>query len=153
MSTFVLAGDPEAMRATARALVAQADGIRLAPEGPIAGFEALVLEGPAAGRLRVAAGEVRQHAERAASDLETVAAALYADAATVEQMNEDRRQAAAQAAADAQKAAAAADAQKAAEAAKAAAAAQTPAPGAPSPLPAPAAPEAGAPAPTQPPPA
>jgi hypothetical protein len=115
MSAFVPAGDPEAMRATARALVAQAEGIRLAPEAPVAAFEALVLEGPAAGRLQLAAGEVRNGAQQAAAGLEAVAARLQADAALVEQMNEEPRIAAAQAAAAA--AAAAAD-----EAAKRAAA-------------------------------
>jgi hypothetical protein len=91
MTDFVPAGDPEAMRMAARALVGQADGVRLAPEGAVAGLEALVLEGPAAARLRMAAGEVRQQAQQAAADLEAVAAALQAEAARVEQMNEERR--------------------------------------------------------------
>jgi hypothetical protein len=101
MTDLVPAGDPEAMRATARALLAQADGIGLAPEGAVAGLDALVLEGPAAMRLRMAAGEVRRQAQQAAAGLEAVAAALQADAARVEQMNEERRLAAAQAAATA----------------------------------------------------
>ena len=74
MTDLVAAGDPEAMRAAARALVAQADAVRLAPEGAAAGFEALVLEGPAAGRLHVAAGEVRRQAQQAAAELEAAAA-------------------------------------------------------------------------------
>jgi hypothetical protein len=101
MTDLVPAGDPEAMRATARALLAQADGIALAPEGAVAGLDALVLEGPAAMRLRMASGEVRRQAQQAAAGLEAVAAALQADAARVEQMNEERRLAAAQAAATA----------------------------------------------------
>jgi hypothetical protein len=101
MTDLVPAGDPEAMRATARALLAQADGIGLAPEGAVAGLDALVLEGPAAMRLRMASGEVRRQAQQAAAGLEAVAAALQADAARVEQMNEERRLAAAQAAATA----------------------------------------------------
>jgi methyl-accepting chemotaxis protein len=98
MTDLVPAGDPEAMRATARALLAQADGIGLAPEGAVAGLEALVLEGPAAMRLRMASGEVRRQAQQAAAGLEAVAAALQADAARVEQMNEELRLAAQQAA-------------------------------------------------------
>jgi len=98
MTDLVPAGDPEAMRATARALLAQADGIGLAPEAAVAGLDALVLEGPAALRLRMAAGEVRRQAQQAAAGLEAVAAALQADAARVEQLNEERRLAAAQAA-------------------------------------------------------
>jgi hypothetical protein len=101
MTDLVPAGDPEAMRATARALLAQADGIGLAPEGAVAGLDALVLEGPAAMRLRMASGEVRRQAQQAAAGLEAVAAALQADAARVEQLNEERRPAAAQAAATA----------------------------------------------------
>lgn len=125
MTEFVPAGDPEAMRATARALVAQADSIRLAPEGAVAGFEALVLEGPAAGRLQLAAGEVRNGAQQAAAGLEAVAAELVADATAVEQMNEERRAGAVQAAAVAATAAAAATA---AEQAAQHAAAQVPRP-------------------------
>jgi hypothetical protein len=98
MTDLVPAGDPEAMRATARALLAQADGIGLAPEGAVAGLEALVLEGPAAMRLRMASGEVRRQAQQAAAALEAVAAALQADATRVEQMNEELRLAAARAA-------------------------------------------------------
>jgi methyl-accepting chemotaxis protein len=98
MSDLLPAGDPEAMRATARALLAQADGIGLAPEGAVAGLEALVLEGPAAMRLRTASDEVRRQAQQAAAELEAVAAALQADATRVEQMNEELRLAAAQAA-------------------------------------------------------
>jgi methyl-accepting chemotaxis protein len=101
MTDLLPAGDPEAMRATARALLAQADGIGLAPEGAVAGLEALVLEGPAAMRLRMASGEVRRQAQQAAAGLEAVAAALQADAARVEQMNEELRLAAARAAATA----------------------------------------------------
>jgi len=101
MTDPIPAGDPEAMRATARALLAQADGIGLAPEGAVAGLEALVLEGPAAMRLRMASGEVRRQAQQAAAELEAVAAALQADAARVEQMNEELRLAAVQAAATA----------------------------------------------------
>ena len=97
MTDLVPAGDPEAMRATAGALLAQADGIGLAPEGAVAGLEALVLEGPVAMRLRMASGEVRRQAQQASAELEAVAAALQADAARVEQMNEERRLAAAQA--------------------------------------------------------
>ncbi len=115
MTEFVSAGDPEAMRATARALVAQADSIRLAPEGSVAGFGALVLEGPAAGRLQLAAGEVRNGARQAAAGLEAIAAELVADATTVEQCNEERRAAAAQAAAAAQTAAATTAAEEAAK--------------------------------------
>ena len=98
MTDVVPAGDPEAMRATARALLVQADGIGLAPEGAVAGLDALVLEGPAAMRLRMASGEVRRQAQQAAAGLEAVAAALQADAARVEQLNEELRLAAAQAA-------------------------------------------------------
>jgi peptidoglycan DL-endopeptidase CwlO len=101
MTDLVPAGDPEAMRATARALLAQADGIGLAPEGAVAGLEALVLEGPAAMRLRMASGEVRRQAQQAAAALEAVAAALQADATRVEQMNEELRLAAARAAQEA----------------------------------------------------
>lgn len=106
------AGDPEAMRATARALIARADGVRLAPESAVAGFEALVLEGPAAARLQMAAREVRDGVQQAAAGLEAVAADLYADAVIVEQRNEERRLAAV-AAAHAADAEAAADAQRA----------------------------------------
>jgi hypothetical protein len=95
MTDLLPAGDPEAMRATARALLAQADGIGLAPEGAVAGLEALVLEGPAAMRLGMASGEVRRQAQQAAAGLEAVAAALQADAARVEQVNEELRLAAA----------------------------------------------------------
>jgi len=116
MTDFVPVGDPEAMRATARALLAQADGIALAPEAAVAGLDALVLEGPAADRLLNAAGEVRGQAQTAAADLEAVAGALQADAVRVEEMNEALRLAAVQAAAQAAAAQAAAAAAGAANA-------------------------------------
>jgi hypothetical protein len=119
MTDLVTVGDPEAMRATARALLAQADGIALAPETAVAGLDALVLEGPAADRLLSASEEVRRQAQQAAADIEDVAAALQADAARVEQMNEELRLAAVQAAAQAAAAAAASAAAAAADAAKA----------------------------------
>ncbi len=91
MRELALAGDPEAMRETARTLVAQADAVRLVPEGPGARLEALVLEGPAAERLWAAADEVRRQARQAAAELEAIAAALQADAGRVEQMNDTLR--------------------------------------------------------------
>lgn len=135
-ATFESAGDPEAMRAAARALRMHAQTIRGVQDGPSAALDGVMLEGPSAGRLRGASGDARDQVLRAVGELEAVAGRLGADADRVQALNDERRRAAEAAAAQAGDAAAEPPASDAAAAAPAAGA---PPPAAATPTPAPSA--------------
>lgn len=91
-------GDPEAMRAFARQLMSRADILRGAQQGPASRLDGATFEGPAATRLRSAAGDLASRLQSICADLDATAQALLGDATVVEQQNAELRAAAERAA-------------------------------------------------------
>jgi hypothetical protein len=82
-------GDPEAIRALAQEIAARADIVGDTPTGFATALDAAVFEGGAATRLRAAAVDTRRRAVDLSAEIRDIAAALFADAATVETENAD----------------------------------------------------------------
>lgn len=91
-------GDPEAMRAFARQLMSRADLLRGAQQGPASRLDGATFEGPAATRLRAAAGDLTTRLQGICAGLDATAQALLGDATVVEQQNAELRAAAERAA-------------------------------------------------------
>jgi hypothetical protein len=84
-------GDPEGMRALARAITSRADLVNGTPGGFDAALGAATFEGPAALRLRGAGEAARGGVAGVVAELHGLASALIGDADTVEQMNADAK--------------------------------------------------------------
>jgi type IV secretory pathway TrbL component len=94
-------GDPEGMRALAKAIVNRADVIASTPLGAEAALDGASFEGRAAERLRGTTKSARSQLASVVGDLHEVASALFSDAAVVERQNAEAAAEAAKANADA----------------------------------------------------